>query len=238
MGGTKTARLARLPLVVCAIAAAVTDAHAQIRRIAAETTPIVESDGVRAGTTVRAALVIRLPEGFHVQSNQPRDPSLIPPVLTVNPPAGVQLSEIAFPPSTDLRQLGSDLPLAVFEREVAIGVTLVLAEGLEPGGLLPFFLGIGMAVPWPLAGAGLASLPRPGAWMVRVKQAFGVLILGTAVYYGYLAYDLFSSRWVKTSDVTSSVSEKLKAGWYASLADGLETAQREQKPVLIDLWAT
>ena len=68
MGGTKTARLACLPLVVCAIAAAVTDAHAQIRRSAAATTPIVESDGVRAGTTVRAALVIRLPEGFHVQA--------------------------------------------------------------------------------------------------------------------------------------------------------------------------
>ena len=71
MGGTKTARLACLPLVVCAISAAVTDAHAQIRRSAAETTPIVESDGVRAGTTVRAALVIRLPEGFHVQSDEP-----------------------------------------------------------------------------------------------------------------------------------------------------------------------
>ena len=32
--------------------------------------------------------------------------------------------------------------------------------------------------------------------MVRVKQAFGVLILGTAVYYGYLAYGLFANRWV------------------------------------------
>src|SRR5690606_5878878 len=61
---------------------------------------------------------------------------------------------------------------------------------------LPLFLGIGMAIPWPIAGAGLASLPQPGPWMVRVKQAFGVLILGTAVYYGYLAYGLFANRWV------------------------------------------
>ena len=35
----------------------------------------------------------------------------------------------------------------------------------------------------------MAALPKPGAWMVRVKQAFGVLILATAAYYGYLAYD-------------------------------------------------
>ena len=30
----------------------------------------------------------------------------------------------------------------------------------------------------------------------------------------------------------------MKAGWYASLDEGLAAAQREQKPVLVDLWAT
>jgi thiol:disulfide interchange protein len=103
---------------------------------------------------------------------------------------------------------------------------------------LPFLLGVGMAVPWPLAGAGLTWLPKPGAWMVRVKQAFGVLILATAAYYGYLAYGLFADRFVDARDVTSSVEEKLKAGWHASLAGGLAVAMREQKPVLIDMWAT
>jgi thiol:disulfide interchange protein len=38
--------------------------------------------------------------------------------------------------------------------------------------------------------------------------------------------------------VSASVEAKLKEGWYASLADGLATAQRENKPVLIDMWAT
>jgi thiol:disulfide interchange protein DsbD len=112
----------------------------------------------------------------------------------------------------------------------ATGTTLALA--------LPFVLGIGMAVPWPLAGAGLSALPKPGPWMVRVKQGFGVLILGTAVYYGYLAYGLFANQWVDSAEVSSSVEEKLKAGWYASLSEGLAVAEREQKPVLIDLWAT
>ena len=65
----------------------------------------------------------------------------------------------------------------------ATGTTIALA--------LPFFLGIGMAIPWPIAGAGLAALPKPGAWMVRVKQAFGVFILATAAYYGYEAYSIF-----------------------------------------------
>jgi thioredoxin:protein disulfide reductase len=103
---------------------------------------------------------------------------------------------------------------------------------------LPFFLGLGMALPWPLAGAGLATLPKPGAWMVRVKQAFGVMILGVAVYYGYLGYTLLADRWVDPAAVASSVEKKLKDGWYASLEEGLSVAEREQKPVLIDMWAT
>ena len=112
----------------------------------------------------------------------------------------------------------------------ATGTTVALA--------LPFLLGLGMALPWPVAGAGIAALPKPGAWMVRVKQAFGVFILGTAIYYGYTSYTLFASRWVDPAEVMSSVEEKLKEGWHASLADGLAEAERDKKPVLVDLWAT
>ena len=112
----------------------------------------------------------------------------------------------------------------------ASGTTLALA--------LPFFLGLGMALPWPIAGAGLSALPKPGVWMVRVKQAFGVIILGTAIYYGYVSYTLFANRWVDASEVAGSVQEKLEAGWTNSLAAGLDRATLEQTPVLIDFWAT
>jgi thiol:disulfide interchange protein len=112
------------------------------------------------------------------------------------------------------------------------------AQGTFIALALPFLLGVGMAVPWPLAGAGLTALPKPGPWMVRVKQAFGVFILATATYYGYLAYGLFADRWVDPKEVAASVEEKLKAGWHSSLAEGLNVALLEQKPVLIDMWAT
>jgi thiol:disulfide interchange protein DsbD len=505
------------------------DSRAQIRGVSATLTPMVERDGVAGGQTVRAALQVVLPEGFHVQSDKPRDPTLIPTVLTVNPPEGVTVTEIVFPTPVDLNQLGIDQPLAVFERAFPIGVQFTVArsvsrgelvvpahlryqacndttcfapktadaewrlrivpasaagtrqhqdvfdriafghgkppdtparttlsaedlgnlinpgnatvanaqvatlddfyvlattggylgksdflkfidnaergvkgpglfEGRGPlaillivflGGLalnltpcvlpmipinlaiigagskagsrgrgfllggaygaamalvygvlglvviltagtfgtinsspwfnlaiallfvvlglamfdlltidfsrfstrmnigpsnrgsfllafgmgaiaallagacvapvviqvvlfssglyakgttialaLPFVLGIGMAIPWPIAGAGLAALPKPGAWMVRVKQFLGVLILATAVYYGYEAYALFANRWVDPAAVTSGVQEKLKEGWYASLDAGLDAAKREKKPVLIDMWAT
>jgi thiol:disulfide interchange protein DsbD len=502
------------------------DSSAQVRGVTATLTPMVERNVVAGGQTARAALEVALPEGFHVQSDQPRDPTLIATVLTINPPEGVTVTEIVFPAPVDLKQLGLDQPLAVFERVFPIGVQFTVArsvasgdivvpahlryqacndttcflpktadtewrlriapasaasprqhadvfdriafghgkrplaaplnpadvaglinsanaadasarvatlddftllattggylgkddflkfidnaehgvkepglfEGRGPlailltiflGGLalnltpcvlpmipinlaiigagsragsrrrgfllggaygagmalvygvlgvvviltagvfgtinaspwfnlaiaalfvvlglamfdvitidfsrfstrmklessgrgsfllafgmgaiaallagacvapvviqvvlfssdlyakgttialaLPFFLGVGMAIPWPIAGAGLAVLPKPGAWMIRVKQLLAALILATAAYYGYEAYSLFANRWVDPSAVTSSVQEKLKEGWYASLDAGLDSAKREKKPVLIDMWAT
>jgi cytochrome c biogenesis protein CcdA/DsbC/DsbD-like thiol-disulfide interchange protein len=513
----------RIPALIVGALVLVTTSvtYAQVRAPKADVAPMAERPAVRAGESIRLALKVSLPEGLHTQSNKPRDPTLIPTVLTIDAHPGVTIDEVVFPPSTDLKQAGLDQPLAVFEREFAIGVQLALAADIPagdfvipahlryqacdsnlcyapatadvqwtlrivpagtsigsappdpafaqiafghgekppaPGGAapshaapgtgdsgiaqldgfttlgttggyigseeflkfvrnaeqgvkergmfegrgplaillivliggfalnltpcvlpmipinlaiigagaqagsrgrgfllgsayggamaivygvlglvviltagtfgtinaspwfnagiavlfvalglamfdvilidfsrfsngfrasessrgtflvafsmgavaallagacvapvviqvvlfssnlyatgttlalaLPFCLGIGMALPWPVAGAGLASLPKPGVWMVRVKQAFGVLILITAVYYGYVAYDLFSSRWVDPSAVASSVQEQLKEGWTPSLAAGLATAKREQKPVLIDMWAT
>jgi len=507
-------------LIVVAFAGA---AAAQIRGVAAEVSPLVGADGVHAGSSVRAAVQVKLPEGFHVQSNKPRDPSLIPTRLTFDAVPAVAVTEVVFPPPVDQHVLGYDQPLAVFEREFAIGAQFAVAKdaspgdvpvrahlryqacnentcfppktvdvtwtvhvvdagtavkpahedvlgrigfgrgekppgadrsaiagaaanpetpiraegvarladftvlgttggylgakdflafihdaetGVKPRGLfegrgplaillivflgglalnltpcvlpmipinlaiigagaqagsrargfllgavygaamaivygalgviviltagtfgtinsspwfnlaiaiifvvlglamfdvlvidfsslsarfqpgasrgslllsfsmgavaallagacvapvviqvvlfssnlyaagtsialgLPFLLGIGMAVPWPIAGAGIASLPKPGMWMVRVKQAFGVLIIATAAYYAYESYSLFANRWVDASAVTSSVQEKLKTGWYSSLDAGLAAAKRDNKPVLIDMWAT
>jgi thioredoxin:protein disulfide reductase len=122
--------------------------------------------------------------------------------------------------------------------QVVLFSSSLYAGGTPLALALPFVLGIGMAIPWPIAGAGLAALPKPGAWMVRVKQAFGVLILATAVYYGYLSYTLFENLWVDSAEVSGSVQEKLEQGWTNSLAAGLDRAEREGKPVLIDFWAT
>lgn len=122
--------------------------------------------------------------------------------------------------------------------QVVLFSSSLYAGGTPMALALPFFLGVGMALPWPLAGAGIAALPKPGPWMVRVKQVMGVVILGTAVYYGYLAYGIFDNRNVDASAVSGSVKEKLAEGWTDSLPDGLAMAARDGKPVLLDFWAT
>ena len=122
--------------------------------------------------------------------------------------------------------------------QVIVFSSSLYAAGTTAALLLPFLLGLGMALPWPVAGAGLSVVPRPGPWMVRVKQAFGVFILGTAVYYGSLSYGLFSQRWVDPEAVAGSVQELIEEGWHASLAQGLREAREQGKPVLVDVWAT
>jgi len=122
--------------------------------------------------------------------------------------------------------------------QVVLFASDLYARGNAIALALPFVLGLGMALPWPIAGAGIARLPKPGMWMVRVKQVIGVFILGTAVYYGYLAYELFANRWVDPTEVAASVEGQLKEGWHSSLDEGLAAAARDGKPVLIDFWAT
>src|SRR4029078_5326722 len=122
--------------------------------------------------------------------------------------------------------------------QVVLFSSNLYATGTKIALALPFFLGLGMAIPWPIAAAGLAAIPKPGMWMVRVKQAFGVFILATAAYYGYEAYALFANRWVDPALVASSVEEQLKTGWHSSLEEGLAAAKRENRPVPIDMLAT
>lgn len=51
------------------------------------------------------------------------------------------------------------------------------------GGLKLFALGLGMGAPLVLfASGGNALLPRAGVWMVTVRNAFGVLLLGVAIW--------------------------------------------------------
>ncbi len=112
---------------------------------------------------------------------------------------------------------------------VLLHSSTLYAEGNYFGLLLPFLLGISMALPWPLAGAGFSVLPKPGQWMVWVKKAFGVLILLTALYYGYQGYRLLPAK---------SAAENTAGNAIATLQAGLAEAKRTNKPVFIDFWAT
>jgi thiol:disulfide interchange protein DsbD len=67
-----------------------------------------------------------------------------------------------------------------------VGALIYIGQHGDPvrGGLALFALSLGMGVPLLLVGTSLGGLlPRAGAWMEKVKQVFGVLLLATALWF-------------------------------------------------------
>ena len=118
---------------------------------------------------------------------------------------------------------------------ILIAVLLLTAKLSAQGNwfalALPFALGLGMALPWLFAGAGLQVLPKPGAWMKRVEKGFGVLVLLFAAWYGFLAYQGWTARTHAPERDRSGALEATPA----TFPDVLAGAKR---PVLVDCWAT
>lgn len=115
---------------------------------------------------------------------------------------------------------------------IAIAVLLhsatVYANGNIAGLFLPLLLGLGMALPWPVVGAGLTVLPKPGAWMIKVKYVFGFFIIILGIYYAYLGVKLLPpSAGGYSADKAVAKFEK-----------DLINAQEVGKPVFIDFWAS
>ncbi len=111
---------------------------------------------------------------------------------------------------------------------VLLHAAAIYKEGNPVGLLLPFLLGLGMGLPWAFAGAGIAILPKPGKWMVYIKHIFGVLIITMGIYYAYLGFTL----------LPDSKQTAVSSGQNTALARALNESLKNNKPVLIDFWAT
>ena len=122
---------------------------------------------------------------------------------------------------------------------VLLAVLLLTADGLATGAkwmaCLPFVLGLGMAAPWPIAGAGLSFLPRPGAWMTWVKKIFGIVVLLFAAYYGWVAYRSFAPA-EASADEAGVIN--LDGADLPAIEAAIATARAQGKPVFIDFWGT
>lgn len=112
---------------------------------------------------------------------------------------------------------------------VVLTVLVFAAERYQAGHpaalLMPLALGVGMGLPWPFAGMGLAVLPKPGKFMVYVKYGFAVLILLLAAYYVKTGVGLLPGKYAADEE-------------FAKLEAAAAQARKERKPLLIDLWAT
>ncbi|MBP5585913.1 MAG: thioredoxin family protein [Lentisphaeria bacterium] len=110
----------------------------------------------------------------------------------------------------------------------------MVAHGDYYGLALPFALGFGMALPWPVAAAGIGLFPKPGRWMMRVKQLLGVFILGLAAYYAWTAWTLFADG---RAEAAGMASAQETAGAAAEINAALKESAATGRPVLLDFTA-
>ncbi len=115
-----------------------------------------------------------------------------------------------------------------------VGVITYIAQtgNMALGGLALFVLAYGMGMPLLLLGAGLGQfLPKGGAWMVRIKQVIGLIMVAAALW---IAQPLWGHYWQKAwGDQAVVVTfQPVK-----SIVELNEVVANSDKPVLLDLYA-
>lgn len=116
----------------------------------------------------------------------------------------------------------------------------IYAQGQPLALAFPFLLGLGMALPWPFAGAGLSVLPKPGNWMVWIKRILGAFILILAAGYLRTAIQLFTASTAPDSGTAGddlfraiNLQNATPADWEALIAEAVDSG----RPILLDFGA-
>lgn len=92
---------------------------------------IFSFDQAYKGSTLRAAILGKISEGWHVNSHQPSEEFLIPTEVKFDEISGIEVEKIVYPPGLSRSFAFSETPMSVYEREVIIGVQLKISEKFE-----------------------------------------------------------------------------------------------------------
>ena len=92
------------------------------------------SDKAQRGRTVRAAIVIEIPAGYHVNSNRPLNKYSIPTALKIEAPRGVTVGPVSYPRAI-VRKLKAtnNEPLAVYEGRAILRFNVTVPANYQGG---------------------------------------------------------------------------------------------------------
>lgn len=93
------------------------------------------ADKVQRGRTVRVAMVIDIPSGYHINSNRPLETYLIATQLKIEAPNGVRIGAVTYPRPLLKSFKFSKKKLSVYEGQTRLRVTLTVPENYSGGRL-------------------------------------------------------------------------------------------------------
>jgi DsbC/DsbD-like thiol-disulfide interchange protein len=84
-------------------------------------------DAIRPGEVFKAAVILEIKKGYHINDSAPLDEFLYPTSLDIEDAAGIELVEIFYPAGRRTKVDYSDVEVAVYEGRVILGLLLKAA---------------------------------------------------------------------------------------------------------------
>jgi thiol:disulfide interchange protein DsbD len=94
---------------------------------------LISRNAVKPGETFKAALVLKVQAGYHINDNAPMDEFMIPTALVFNEDPGFEIVEILYPRGRRARFAYSEAELVVYEGEVVLGALVKAKVGCASG---------------------------------------------------------------------------------------------------------
>ena len=96
--------------------------------------PITKS--IANGSVVNLALLLNIKEGWHINSNKPLDPNLVPTSVNLKDTSAYKLKEIKYP-QPELKKLAfSEKELSLYEYEAVIKIQIVIDKNYNEKNLI------------------------------------------------------------------------------------------------------
>ena len=98
-----------------------------------QTTVLLSEDHARQGGTTKAAILLTVEHGWHVNAHVPSENYLIGTTLDLQPTQGIIVSDVRYPSPESYKFEFAERPLDVYEGTVPIFLTLKVSDKLAPG---------------------------------------------------------------------------------------------------------
>jgi len=93
----------------------------------------LSQDGLHGGSSLRAALLVSIGKGWHINSASPSDEDLMPTSASFDPPPGLGVTGVQYPPGDVKTFAFSESPLDVYEGTVMMMLRITAAPDMKPG---------------------------------------------------------------------------------------------------------
>lgn len=105
----------------------------QMNNSVVEAHAVIATDAAHADSSVKLAVLAQVGAGYHINAHKPSLDYLIPTEVKVDASDQFTVKSLVYPKGTPQKFAFSEVPLSVYEGDVAVGAILQTAKAVAPG---------------------------------------------------------------------------------------------------------